>query len=88
MRDWELVLYKYANVSLLESECPDSPGPHRQMPFPVRVRYRRAIPPFVVFFSFSLSLSRFIFRYSTRHASIFRFITSLYKIVLFLSILQ
>ena len=78
MRDWELVLYKYANFSSLQSECPDSSGPYRPAPagaLPVRVRYRRATPTFA-FFSLSLD-PFFFFRYTTRSASIFRFITSL-----------
>ena len=48
-------------VNLLESECPDSSGPHRQVPFPVRVRYRRATPTFA-FFSLSLNPDTSILR--------------------------
>ena len=50
-------------------------GPHPGA-LPVRVRYRRATPLLHFFF---LSRSSFFSRYSTRSASIFRFITSLYK---------
>ena len=49
MRDWELVLYKYANFGLVQSECPDSSGPYRPAPagaLQVRVRYRRLTPTF------------------------------------------
>ena len=88
MRDWELVLYKYANFGLLQSECPDSSGPYRPAPagaLPVRVRYRRATPTFSFF-----SLSRcFFFRDISPAPLLFFVLSRRYtKMVLFLSILQ
>ena len=64
MRDWELVQYKYANFNLLESECPESSGPHRPASagaFPSA----GSIPPghsaFCLFFSLSLEFLLFFF---------------------------
>ena len=79
VRAWELVLYKYDNFGLLQSECPDSSGPYR--PAPRCLASAGSIPPgHSAFCSFFFSLDPFFFsRYSTRSASIFCFITSLYK---------
>ena len=89
MRDWELVLYKYANFSSLKSECPDSSGPYRPAQagaLPVRVRYRRAT---LTFAFFSLSPDPFFF-FDIPPAPLLFFILSrrYVKMVLFLSILQ
>ena len=80
VRDWELVLYINTIISACCSRSAPTvrarTGPHPGA-LPVRVRYRRATPTFTFF---SLSLDPFFFsRYSTRSASIFRFITSLYQ---------
>ena len=75
LRDWELGLYKYANVSMLVSIAASVTNPHPPVPFLVRVRYRRDTYTFVYF---SLSRSFFCW-YSSRTPSIFRFITSLYQ---------
>ena len=54
MRDWKLVLYKYANIGVLESECPDSTGPAPVGAFPSA----GSIPPghshFCLFISFGM----------------------------------
>ena len=89
VRDWELVLYKYANFSSLQSECPDSSGPYRPAQagaLLVRVRYRRANPTFAFF---SLSPDPFFF-FDIPPAPLLFFILSrrYVKMVLFLSILQ
>ena len=35
VRDWEPVLYIYANFSVLESSAPSVTGPHLRVPYPL-----------------------------------------------------
>ena len=89
MRDWELVLYKYVNVSVLELSAP-SVRARRTARLLSRCWFDTAgALPLLPFF-FSLSLFRpFFFRYSSRPASNFCVLSRRFtKIVLFLSILQ
>ena len=73
MRDWELVLYKYVKLSVLELSAP-----HRQVSFSVRVRYRRGTPTFA-FFSLSLDPFFFFFDIPTAPLLFLCFITSLHQ---------
>ena len=80
MRDWELVLYKYTNFSLLQSERPDSSGPYRPAPAGAFPNAGSIPPGHSDFCFFSLSLDVFFFfDIQAAPASIFRFITSLYQ---------
>ena len=77
MRDWELVLYKYANFSVMESECPDGSGPHRPTPAGVFPSAGSIPPGHSNFCLFSLSLDASFF--SIFHPP--RFYFSFYRVV-------
>ena len=77
MRDWELVLYKYANFSVMESECPDGSGPHRPTPAGVFPSAGSIPPGHSNFCLFSLSLVASFF--SIFHPP--RFYFSFYRVV-------
>ena len=84
MGDWELVLYKYANFSALESSARQYNGPAPlEVPLPVRVRYRRGTNTF----AFSLSIDQFFPPIFHLSPLLFSVLSRRYtRIVLFLSI--